>query len=58
MSIWRPQDWKNPFNKSPIEANAFEDGADAMLAAIRKKLGFVVIDGETMKYEAKPKSSP
>jgi len=34
---WRPNDWENPYR--PIESGArdiFEDGADAMLEALRK----------------------
>lgn len=37
MAIWRPPNWNNPYAPSP-EFNAFEEGADAMLEALKKEL--------------------
>jgi len=40
MSNWRPEEWRNPYTVNPqlkdYPKNAFEQGADAMLEAIKQ----------------------
>lgn len=64
---WRPTDWVKTlrenskqhepvYNETGVDVTEiFEAGADAMLEAIRQ-LGFVIIDGDRAKYEAKSDS--
>ena len=36
--MWRPNDWKNPYPKYIYEHTDYEDGADAIVKAIKQKI--------------------